>query len=234
MKVIILFFTIIFLQAQNLEIIKYVNNNEPKIAVEYQTLPIKLQKLLSKDTTIISHYNIDIKSKIDNISTQISANKYQGYNYLLRLNYKNKALTALLYNLITHKVVLYKRYKIPAFQVYPFMIHSLSYDINAKLGFAPIDWIKRKIVYSIYMAPKEQAIFLSDITLTYRKKLISGGLNIFPKWADKNQTTIYYTKLERQPVLYKYNIHTGKKEKILTVPGMLIVSDVRDNKLLLT
>jgi len=234
MRVIILFFMIIFLQAQNLEIVKYVNNVKPKIAVEYQNLPIKLQNIIKKDTLIISHYNIDIKTKIDNIKEAIDENKYEGYNYLLRLDYKNKALTALLYNLISHKVVLYKRYRIPTFDVYPFMMHSLSYDVNEKLGFASVPWIKKKIVYSIYMAPKEQSIFLSDITLTYRKKLISGGLNIFPKWADNKQTTIYYTKLERQPVLYKYNIHTGKKEKILTVPGMLIVSDVKDNKLLLT
>jgi TolB protein len=62
------------------------------------------------------------------------------------------------------------------------MIHALSYDINSKLGFEPIPWIKRKIVYSVNMAPKESAIFISDITLTYRKKIVSGGFNIFPKW----------------------------------------------------
>jgi len=234
MKVLILFFSILILQAQNLEIIKYVNNTQPKIVVEYNNLPNKLQKLLLKDTTIISHYSLDIKNQIKNITSPISASQYNGYNYLLRLNYKNKVLTALLYDLLSHKVILYKKYKIPAFNVYPFMIHSLSYDINSKLGFKAINWIKRKIVYSIYMAPKEQSIFVSDITLTYRKRIISGGLNIFPKWADDTQSEIYYTKLERQPVLYKYNIHTGVKEKILTVPGMLIVSDVKNDKLLLT
>ena len=234
MKIILLLISIISIYAQNLQIIKYVTNEQPKIAVEYVNLPYKLKSLLNKDTVIISHYKVDIKNHIQNIKLPLDTNKYNGYNYLLRLNYENNSLVAMMYNLLTHKVVLYKRYKIPTFQVYPFMIHSLSYDINSKLGFQPINWIKRKIIYSIYMAPKEQSIFLADITLTYRKKIISGGLNIFPKWADDKQTTIYYTKLERQPVLYKYNIHTGVKEKILTTPGMLITSDVSKDKLLLT
>jgi len=234
MRIIILFFMVLFLEAQNLEIIKYVNNTKPKIVVEYKTLPLKLQNILKKDTSIISHYEIDIKNKISDISEAIDTKQYNGYNYLLRLDYHNNFLIALLYNLVSHKVVLYKKYKIPTFKVYPFMIHALSYDINNKLGFKPIPWIRKKIVYSIYMAPKEQSIFISDITLTYRKKIISGGLNIFPKWANKKQTEIYYTKLARQPILYKYNIHTGIKKKILTSPGMLIVSDVKDDKLLLT
>jgi TolB protein len=234
MRIIVLFIFIINLYAQNLQIIKYVTNEKPKIAVEYINLPAQLKNILQKDTTIISHYQIDIKNQINNIKLSFNTNNYSGYNYLLRLNYQKNSLVALLYDLLQHKVVLYKRYKIPSFQVYPFMIHALSYDINNKLGFSNIPWIKRKIIYSIYMAPKEQSIFLADITLTYRKKIISGGLNIFPKWADKAQTSIYYTKLERQPVLYKYNIHTGAKERILTTPGMLIVSDVKKDKLLLT
>jgi TolB protein len=116
------------------------------------------------------------------------------------------------------------------------MIHALSYDINSKLGFEPIPWIKRKIVYSVNMAPKESAIFISDITLTYRKKIVSGGFNIFPKWADRAQTEIYYTKYLREPTLFKYNIYTGKKTRVMVSSGMLIVSDVDfdNNKLLLT
>jgi len=234
MRLLILFFLTIFLYGQNLEIIKYVTNENPKIAVEYSNLPIKLQKIVKMDSTIIAHYEIDIKNKISNITMPISEDKYKGYNYLLRLNYQNNKLTALLYDLVKHKVILYKNYKIPSFNVYPFMIHALSYDINNKLGFTPVEWIKRKMVYSIYMAPKEESIFVSDVTLTYRQKIISGGMNIFPKWGDDNQNIIYFTKLEKNPVLYKYNIHTGKKEKLLVGKGMLIVSDVKGDKLLLT
>jgi TolB protein len=114
------------------------------------------------------------------------------------------------------------------------MIHSLSYDINSKLGFKKIPWIKKRVIYSVYMSPKETSIFVGDITLTYRKKIISGGLNIFPKWVDRKQTEIYYTKLENYPVLYKYNVYTGQKSRILSSKGMLIVSDVKGDNLLLT
>jgi len=229
-----MFFMVIFLNAQNLEIIKYVQNKNPKIVVEYNNLPKELISILKKDTKIIAHYSIDVKNKINDITSSIDTKEYKGYNYLLRLDYKNKKLTAILYDLLKHKTILYKKYKVPVFNVYPFMIHSLSYDINSKIGFAPIEWIKRKIVYAVYMAPKEQAIFLADVTFTYRKKIISGGLNIFPKWANKNQTEIYYTKLENMPVLYKYNIYTGQKERVMASKGMLIVSDVKGDELLLT
>ena len=225
---------VIFLNAQNLEIIKYVQNKNPKIVVEYNNLPKELISILKKDTKIIAHYSIDVKNKINDITSSIDTKEYKGYNYLLRLDYKNKKLTAILYDLLKHKTILYKKYKVPVFNVYPFMIHSLSYDINSKIGFAPVEWIKRKIVYAVYMAPKEQAIFLADVTFTYRKKIISGGLNIFPKWANKNQTEIYYTKLENMPVLYKYNIYTGQKERVMASKGMLIVSDVKGDELLLT
>lgn len=210
--------------AENLEITKYVTNEKPKILVQTKNLPIPLKKLLKIDTSLISHYDIDI----DKNTT------YDSYNYLLRLDYTKNKLKANLYNLVKKEPVLYKEYKIPKFSVYPFMIHYLSYDINSKLGFLPVDWIKKKIVYSIYISPKENNIFIADVTLRYRKKIISGGLNIFPKWADDAQTEIYYTKLQRDPVLYKYNIYTAQKSRVLSSKGMLVVSDVMGDELLLT
>ena len=52
--------------------------------------------------------------------------------------------------------------------------------------------------------------------------------------ANKEQTEIYYTKFLKEPTLFKYNIYTGKKKRVLSSPGMLIVSDVKKDKLLLT
>jgi len=214
---------------------KYITNQKPKIYVEYLNSNHKLNHMIRLDTTIISHYDIKMGGKVKNL-TSIDFAKYKGYNYLLRFNYQHKILTAVLYNLVTKKTDMYKKYKIPNFNSYPFMIHSLSYDINSKLGFNQIPWIKRKIVYSINIAPKENDIFIADITLTYRKRVISGGFNIFPKWANKSQTEIYYTKYLRAPTLFKYNIYSGKKTRIMSSNGMLIVSDVDFDKkrLLLT
>jgi TolB protein len=65
---------------------------------------------------------------------------------------------------------------------------------------------------------------------------IRDRFNIFPKWANKAQTEIFYTKYLREPTLFKYNIYTGKKTRIMASAGMLIVSDVdfKNNKILLT
>jgi len=236
MKKLFLIFILFFvnISAKELEITKYITNEKPKVIVEYQNFPHQLQKILKIDTKIIAHYELKIDKKIDSLKTAIKVSNYKGFNYLLRLNYKDKYLTAFFYDLISHKTLLYKRYKIPNFNVYPFMIHSLSFDLNEKMGFDSVEWIKRKIVYSIYLGAKETDIFLADISLTYRKKIVSGGINIFPKWANKEQTEIYYTKFLREPTLFKYNIYTGKKTRILSSQGMLIVSDVKENKLLLT
>jgi TolB protein len=235
MRIFLLLLIFLYLNADELKITKYITNQKPKIYVEYVNSNKKLNHMLKIDSKIISHYDMKIGGKTKSL-THMDISKYKGYNYLLRINYKNKILTALLYDLIAKKIKLYKKYKIPNFNSYPFMIHALSYDINSKLGFNPIPWIKRKIVYSVNMAPKENAIFIADITLTYRKKLISGGFNIFPKWANKSQTEIYYTKYLREPTLFKYNIYTGKKTRIMSSNGMLIVSDVdfNNHKLLLT
>jgi len=234
MRFLIIFFMFVCLNANQLQITKYVDNAVSQIAVQYKNLPIDLQKMVSIDTKIVAHYQVDFVGHIDALNAKINYAKLSKFNYLLRLNYKNKQLSAILYDLTKKKVLFYKIYKIPSFNVYPFMIHTLSYDINSALSFSPINWIKRKVVYSVRVAPKQSDIFLADITLTYRKRIIAGGLNIFPKWADKKQDSIYFTKLQREPTLYKYNIYTGQKNKILSAPGMLIVSDVKGDKLLLT
>ena len=225
MRILLFLFLFLFLNAEELQITKYITNQKPKIYVEYLNANKKLIHMLKIDTKIVSHYKIKIGGKVKSLRN-VDFTKYNGYNYLLRINYENKTLTALLYNLISKKTEMYKKYKIPNFNSYPFMIHALSYDINSKLGFESIPWIKRKMVYSINIAPKENDIFIADITLTYRKRIISGGFNIFPKWANKAQTEIYYTKYLKVPTLFRYNIYTGQKTRVMSSNGMLIVSDV--------
>jgi len=235
MRSLIFIFIFVYLNATNMEVVKYVSNDTPKILVEYNTLSDKMKKLMVLDSQIITHYDFNFMEINTKIDVPLSNKEiYQKYDYLLRLSFKDSKLIAILYNLRTKKSMLYKIYKIADLDIYPFMIHALNFDVNSQLGFKPIDWINKKIVYSVYLGPKSQSIFISDITLTYRKKIISGGLNVFPKWANLDQTEIYYTKIEKTPVLYKYNIFTGSKERILASKGMLVVSDVKQNKLLLT
>jgi TolB protein len=127
-----------------------------------------------------------------------------------------------------------RKYRSYTYAYFPFLVHRAIYDLNEYFELPSAKFLIRKVIFSILTAPKEASIYLSDYTLSYKKRLIAGGLNIFPKWADKNQRVIYYTKLGRYPTLYRYNIYTGAREKLLTSQGLLIVSDVRGDKLLLT
>jgi TolB protein len=78
-------------------------------------------------------------------------------------------------------------------------------------------------------------IVIADYTFNYVKTIIRGGLNLFPKWADEKQHTLYYTSYQsNEPVLYILDIYTGERRRLLSSPGMLICSDVsRDGKHLL-
>jgi TolB protein len=66
---------------------------------------------------------------------------------------------------------------------------------------------------------------------------VKGGLNIFPKWANKAQNAFYYTSYNGvKPTLFKVDVQTGKRNRIISSEGMLVCSDVSKNgrKLLLT
>jgi TolB protein len=127
-----------------------------------------------------------------------------------------------------------RRYRVSNRVRYPFLIHQAVIDFNDALGLPSVSWMKRYVVLSQYTKSKQSKILIADYTLTYRKTVISGGLNIFPKWADKNQRGIYYTKIGRKPTLYYYNIYSGKRRRVASSDGMIICSDVsRDGKKLL-
>ncbi len=67
--------------------------------------------------------------------------------------------------------------------------------------------------------------------------VVKGGLNIFPKWASKDQEEFYYTTYNYlKPTLIKQNLFTSKSQKILDSDGMIVCSDVSDDgtKLVLT
>lgn len=93
------------------------------------------------------------------------------------------------------------------------------------------------VVFSVYDGPNKADIMIGDYTLTYKKRVVTGGLNIFPKWADKEQKTIYYTSYNyKKPTLVKLNIYNRSKEVIMDSDGMLACSDVNadGSKILVT
>ena len=233
LSIILLFVYMAF--AKDVEIVKYLPTDKKQVvAIEFQNFNPKLTKIIANDFSVIGHFEYKFLANVKDFKSSINYENYKNIDYLVRANYMKNRLYVLVYDIKNQKKLLNKLYKIPDFRYYPFMIHSFSYDINKVLGFSDVPWIKRMIVYSVYTAPKESEIFIADYSLTFRKRLIQGGLNIFPKWANEKQTQIYYTSLSNRPTLYKFNIYTGQKERVVSSNGMLIVSDVKGDNLLLT
>ena len=120
---------------------------------------------------------------------------------------------------------------------WPFLSHRAVADIARNLNLSPIEWMDKSIIIAQYTNPGASRIIVADYTLTYQNVVLSGGLNIFPKWANDAQSAFYYTTTEKgKPTLYKFDLASGAKERITSSYGMIVASDVsRDGrKLLLT
>jgi TolB protein len=93
------------------------------------------------------------------------------------------------------------------------------------------------VLFSRYTGAKQSEIVIADYTLSYQKVIVSGGLNIFPKWSDKDQHSFIYTAYPKGiPTLYKLYIYKNKRVRLLSDSGMAICSDVsrNGNKILVT
>ncbi len=142
-----------------------------------------------------------------------------------------------LINTISGEVKLEKSYKISHKDRYPFLSHRIVVEINDTLGFPSIQWMERFVIFSKYTTPKESEIVISDYTLSFQQTIIKGGLNIFPKWANRSQDSFYYSDYNgRFPAIYHVDLSSGKRTKILESEGMAMVSDVNNDgqKLLIT
>lgn len=128
-------------------------------------------------------------------------------------------------------------YTLNGIEQYPFLAHkSVKASVNA-LGLAPVDWMDHKILIARNSSSKKSQIIMADYTLTYQKVIINGGLNLFPKWGNKEQSIFYYTAYDHdKPTLYRYDLRTNKANKILSSGGMVVASDVSldGSKLLVT
>ncbi len=246
-RLFVMFFAVLSLMASDatLEIVKSADNR-PHIAVEdsslfgNETTRIKLFKLLIGDLKVTAHFKVDDTRRFAGYNTLVDP-MLKSNDYVLRYRFKEADRQQLymdvkLFKMPSSRPIYERSYKVANRARYPFLIHQAVIDLNDFLGMPSVAWMRRYVVFSKYVAPRRADILIADYTLTYRKRLISGGLNIFPKWADGAQKGIYYTKLGNRPVLYYYNIYTGKRRRVLSSDGMLVCSDVsRDgSRLLLT
>ena len=142
-----------------------------------------------------------------------------------------------MYDVNTNTLVVDKTYATSIAVRYPFLSHKIAIDTNNYLHAPSIGWMDKFIIFARYLDSRTSEIVISDYTLTYQKVVVKGGLNIFPKWANKQQNAFYYTTYNgTQPSLIKQDLFTSKRTKILTSDGMIVCSDVSKDgsKLVLT
>ena len=199
-----------------------------------------LFKMLQSDLKISGHFLADAAYYKGDITSAFIEPALKSKEYILKYALSSRANTVLTVRLLKTSdgtEVFKKSYAIPAPTKLPFLAHKAISDINNMLGYPDISWINRYVIFSRYTHPGQSEIVLADYTFNYIKTIIRGGLNLFPKWADKEQKSFYYSSYKGlMPTLYKINIYSGAKEKIVSSEGMLVCSDVsRDgSKLLLT
>lgn len=120
---------------------------------------------------------------------------------------------------------------------YPFLAHKIIIDVNDQIGAPSVQWMEQSVVFAKYTQAKKSEIVIADYTLTFQKTMVTGGLNIFPKWANNEQSAFYYTSYSgTEPAIYKLDLRDGSRRSIISSPGMIVCSDVSQdgNKLLLT
>jgi len=200
----------------------------------------KFFDILLSDLKISGHFLADGNVYKGSFSDGFIDPKLKSRDYLLKYNLQLGSGTTLYIRLLrgADGTELFKKsYSIPDTAKMPFVAHKAISDINAYLKYPDISWLNRYVVFTRYAGKQTSEIVLADYTFTYQKPIIRGGLNVFPKWADGNQRTLYYTSYKGVlPTLYKIDIYTGNKSKIISSEGMLVCSDVSKDysKLLLT
>jgi len=229
-----------------IEVIKKVESL-PSLAVEESstsryddTFKLKFFKSLVADLNVISIFNVDRHYRKTEYDASEVVVENKDMKYVLRYEVfqdDNGYFNAKMKLLQDSVEVMNKFYKIRKPEFYMFISHAMAYDINEFMGEPSVAWMKRKVIFSRTVGAGKSELVISDYTLTYQHVVVSGGFNVFPKWANKAQTQFYYTSLDgAKPTLKKLDITTGVTKSLLQSDGMLICSDVSNDssKLLLT
>jgi len=247
LKIVFFLFTLIQLSwgaDATIEVVKGVAGLSP-LAIEDASpqsteMSQKFSKMLAADMNVVSLFNVDESYAMAGFDAISPAPVHKEARYLLRYRLVNdgaggvKADVKLLQE---GNTLFLKSYVLKQSEMLVFLSHSIAYDINAKLGGSPIDWIKRKVLFIRLTSPRHSEIVASDYTLSYQRVILKGGMYGFAKWANRDQTDLYYTSLtDFKPTIYRMNLLSGQKEKIISSDGMAVCSDVSEdgNRLLLT
>jgi len=222
----------------------------PKIAVQdasASTVSPELRKafaqLLIGDLRVSSHFRVDeeyLKSSYEGgpIENFLSDRKVDTIlRFDLSQNLNNISVKAKMINAKTGTTTVERSYALNDAKRHPFLAHKIVVDVNDQIGAPSIKWMEQSVVFAKYTDAKKSEIVISDYTLSYQKTVVAGGLNIFPKWANAEQSAFYYTSYAgAEPTIYKYDLKDGSRRSIISSPGMVVCSDVSKDgrKLLLT
>lgn len=200
----------------------------------------RFHKMLSADMNVVSLFNLDDRYAMQSFDNPIPSGIHKDAVYILRYRlvpdgsggYRTDV------KLLQNNLELFSKiYYLKQSEMLVFLAHSIAYDINAKMGGGPLEWMKRKVLFVRLNGPRRSEIVAADYTLSYQKVVLSGGMYGFAKWANREQTDFYYTSLsDFHPTIYKVNLATGKKLAVISSDGMAVCSDVSEdgNRLLLT
>jgi len=234
----LMFISLAFANDATIEVIKKVDSL-PSMAVEDSSISygdtFKLQffKSIVADLNVISLFNVDRHHRSTHYNDTNVLVENKDMNYVLRYKMSeddNGALLITMKLLNSNEEVFSKNYKVSKKNIYMFVSHAMAYDINEFMGEPSVAWMKRKVIFSRIIAPKKSEIVIADYTLSYQHTIISGGFNIFPKWANKAQNAFYYTSLDSKTPTLKYvDIKNSKIKSLISSDGMMICSDVSDD-----
>ncbi len=203
----------------------------------------KILRLVIGDLKVSSHFNVDNNYINKDYQSTALVNELveNGTELLLKCKIEKNGdslkASVKLVNVRNGDRIYEKFYSISKSKRYPFLSHHIAIDLNDYLGMPSISWMKRYVIFAKYVKSGASNIVVSDYTLSFQRTIVSGGLNIFPKWATNAQDSFYYTSYKGvKPTLYLVNLFSGQKTQIASSSGMMVCSDVSSDgsKLLLT
>lgn len=234
-----------------LEIIKKSNSIPSVYFIDFSDsfvnnkIKLQVSKLIIGDSVVSGHIKPSEYSNAN--SNFLTAPNYIEFKklgtdivvfYKIQENNSGLTLNVKTYDINTAEASYSKTYKISNLNNYPFLIHQMIIDLNDHIGAPSISWMKKLVILAKKISKNESNILVADYTLTYQKNVVKGGINIFPKWANKKQDSFYYTYLSdnKKPIIYHQSLATASKKEIISGDGLAIVSDVSQdsNNLLLT
>ena len=189
----------------------------------------KIFQVLVNDLQMSGHFIVDKQLRRGDFNDPMVPVELHDREYVLRYRYGTTGTTLNLKLIrVADGVMVYQNnYSVNAMPRYPFLSHNGIVEINKVLGYEDISWMKRNILFSKYVGSSKSEIWIADYTLNFASVILRGGLNLFPKWANANQSAFYYTSYNNLlPTLYRVDMNTGARKKVISSQGMLVASDV--------